>query len=145
MHKELEAYPKLRALISATRRRWVKTGLVLMVVPVFLFVLGISLVGNLGQMMPVLVVGILVAVLPLFKARSVEGKVAQIIKVPGGLREVVFEDRRLPLIKKDVSFIQLIGREGDMVGLVKAESRKNVEATMREIEPDVVFSPKAPQ
>ena len=96
-------------------------------------------------MMPVLVVGLLFAVLPLAKARSLEGKVAAIIKVPGGLREVVFEDRQLPVIKKDVSFVHLIGREGEMVGLVKSESRDSIEATMREIEPDVVFSPKAPR
>ena len=145
MHQELEAFPNLRALIGATRRRWLKTGLALLVVPVFLFFIGISLVGNLGQMMPVLVVGLLFAVLPLAKARSLEGKVAAIIKVPGGLREVVFEDRQLPVIKKDVSFVHLMGREGEMVGLVKSESRDSIEATMREIEPDVVFSPKAPR
>jgi len=134
-------HPTLGALVAATQQRWIKTGLALLFVPVFALVVVLVRGGNFGRMMPVFIVGLIFAALTLAKARSLEKRVARIIGVRGRLLEVVFEERRLPVLRKVLSFVHLIGHDGEKVGLVRTETREVVESALREVEPGVVFRP----
>ena len=138
-------HPTLGASVAATQRRFLKTGLAVLFVPVFALVVVFVLGGNLGRGVPFLIVGLVFAALTLAKARLLDGRVASIIGVRGRLLEVVFEERRLPVLKRDLSFIHLIGNDGKRVGLVRAETREAVESALRDIEPAVVFRPDLPQ